>query len=174
MRHAIAVGALVVFAVACAPKSETAAAKTDSAGGMMSAGGDVATIRSAIEASDKKMIDGFNAGDAAALASLYGDDAVSYSANSEPMVGKDAILKGMQAMLASAKFSGVSAHTDTVIVMGDLAIEFGGYAGTMTPPKGPAAQDHGRFMNLWKRQADGSWKIFRDISNSSVPIPQPK
>ena len=33
---------------------------------------------------------------------------------------------------------------------------------------GPAADD-GKYIEIWKRQADGSWKIAYDIFNSDLP-----
>jgi ketosteroid isomerase-like protein len=32
-------------------------------------------------------------------------------------------------------------------------------------------EDRGKTLNVWKRQADGSWKLHRDIWNSNMPIP---
>jgi ketosteroid isomerase-like protein len=29
--------------------------------------------------------------------------------------------------------------------------------------------DRGKYMVLWKRQADGSWKLYRDMFNTSMP-----
>jgi ketosteroid isomerase-like protein len=31
--------------------------------------------------------------------------------------------------------------------------------------------DNGKYMTLWKKQADGSWKVFSEIWNSSVEAP---
>lgn len=67
------------------------------------------------------------------------------------------------------KYSEASATVEEVYPVGtDMVLAIGAYSGKATV-LGKPMNDHGRYMNLWKRQPDGSWKIFRDISNSSVP-----
>lgn len=34
---------------------------------------------------------------------------------------------------------------------------------------GKATLDKGKFLTVWKKQADGSWKIIRDMYNSDLP-----
>lgn len=51
---------------------------------------------------------------------------------------------------------------------GDLAYVYGTYRMTLQVPAGPAA-DEGKYIEVWKRQADGSWKVAYDIFNSDLP-----
>jgi uncharacterized protein (TIGR02246 family) len=54
---------------------------------------------------------------------------------------------------------------------GDWAYSRGVY--TVTFPLGDSGEQgliDGKFMTILKRQADGSWKIYRDIFNSNVPL----
>jgi len=37
---------------------------------------------------------------------------------------------------------------------------------TVTPKGGKLTHDKGKYLTVWKKQADGSWKIYRDINNS--------
>ena len=39
----------------------------------------------------------------------------------------------------------------------------------MTIPGAP--KDEGKFVEVWRRQNDGSWLIADDIFNSDVPVP---
>jgi ketosteroid isomerase-like protein len=33
-------------------------------------------------------------------------------------------------------------------------------------------EDRGKYLEIWKRQADGSWKVALDIFNSDLPLPE--
>ncbi|HEU4419987.1 MAG TPA: hypothetical protein VFT55_13725 [Planctomycetota bacterium] len=39
----------------------------------------------------------------------------------------------------------------------------------MTPPGAPAITDTGKFLVIYRRQDDGSWKVCCDIFNSDLP-----
>jgi ketosteroid isomerase-like protein len=38
-------------------------------------------------------------------------------------------------------------------------------------PKDVASADHGKFVEVWRKQADGKWKCAVDIFNSDIPVP---
>jgi ketosteroid isomerase-like protein len=40
---------------------------------------------------------------------------------------------------------------------------------TMLPKGGKAMNDVGKYVAVWKKQPDGSWKMIRDIYNSDLP-----
>ena len=62
--------------------------------------------------------------------------------------------------------AGAAAYT------GDTTIVRGTYSSSFTVPGTDAPmEDRGKTLNVWKRQADGSWKLHRDIWNSNMPIP---
>ena len=133
---------------------------------------DVAAIRSTIEAANKKEVEGFVKGDTALAASNYADDAILMFPNDAAWRGRASILKGFAGMFASGKFSDGSAKTEDVMVAGDMAVETGSYQWTFTPTKGKPTPDKGKYLTTWKKQADGSWKIVRDASNSDLPAPK--
>ena len=55
-------------------------------------------------------------------------------------------------------------------VAGDLAFARGFYTATLTPKAGgDEIFIDGKFLTIFKRQADSSWKIYRDCFNSNVP-----
>ena len=54
---------------------------------------------------------------------------------------------------------------------GDLAYVRGAYSLTMTPAEGDTLSDHGKYIEIWKRQSDGSWLVSHDIWNSDQPLP---
>jgi len=48
---------------------------------------------------------------------------------------------------------------------GDMAYLTGIYEMTMKD----GTKDHGKFLDVWKKQADGSWKVVVDMVNSDLP-----
>jgi ketosteroid isomerase-like protein len=58
-----------------------------------------------------------------------------------------------------------------VAASGDLASETGHYEWTLTPKTRGAKPmtDMGKYVVVWKKQADGSYKLFRDIWNNDAP-----
>ena len=47
----------------------------------------------------------------------------------------------------------------------DLAWEHGTYEFATTDKKGKTTTDKGKYLTVWKKQADGSWKVVADMDN---------
>jgi ketosteroid isomerase-like protein len=57
---------------------------------------------------------------------------------------------------------------------GELGYVYGTYALTIKDPKGGApAHDVGKFVEIWKKQANGQWKCIIDTYNSDLPAGAP-
>jgi ketosteroid isomerase-like protein len=41
----------------------------------------------------------------------------------------------------------------------------------LSPEEAGPQSDNGKFVEVWRRQADGSWLMAEDIFNSSLPAP---
>jgi len=54
---------------------------------------------------------------------------------------------------------------------GDLGYTYGNYVFRSKGNDGKVAIHHGKYMSIWKKQKDGSWKVVADMGNSS---PDPK
>lgn len=55
---------------------------------------------------------------------------------------------------------------------GDLAYVRGTYSETVTRPGADTpTKDTGKYIEIWRKQPDGSWKVIRDIWNSDLPAP---
>jgi ketosteroid isomerase-like protein len=93
--------------------------------------------------------------------SMYTDDIVSMPSY-EPMIkGKEAIMKREQkSKEAGFKINEMSLNTLGVYSGGNLACEIGTYSINMTIPGMPEAwNDNGKYLTIWEKQPDGSWKI---------------
>jgi ketosteroid isomerase-like protein len=60
--------------------------------------------------------------------------------------------------------------SDTIEGRGDLAYNRGHFRLTGVPKvKGPNISDEGKFVEILKRQPDGSWKYVVDMYSSNLP-----
>ena len=118
------------------------------------------------------MMNALQKGDSAGLAGSYDNDAVTLMSGMPAWRGKTDIMTQGMALLQQVKFSDIKFNTTTVDVGGDFAIETGTYEMTVTPKGGKPTPDKGKYVTVWKKQADGSWKIYRDISNTDGPAPK--
>jgi len=99
------------------------------------------------------------------VAVYYAPDATVLPPNAEAVHGRAAISAFLAAFPPITTFT---AEMVTVEGNGDLAYVHGRYHLDMSTPDGPQADD-GKYIEVWKRQADGSWKIAYDIFNSDLP-----
>jgi ketosteroid isomerase-like protein len=102
----------------------------------------------------------FNAGDAAAVASHYTEDAIRMPPEGEFQRGSEAIAADI------ANYAGVSIELRAFggMVDGKSGSQWGAFKLTGTAEDGTAVEFRGRWMNALKKTADG-WKIYRDIWN---------
>jgi len=106
----------------------------------------------------------------AAVDLCYAEDAKVLPPNMPAVEGRQAI----KAMYAQSPPSFMEFRLDIVTLegQGDLAHEYGTYS-LAAAPSGPSAPvtDRGKYVAVWKKQADGTWKMIRDIYNSNLPVP---
>ena len=109
---------------------------------------------------------------------FYADDAVVLPPNEAMATTKDDIRKSVTDLLALPGLS-VSWQTTKAEAArsGDLAYTYGTYELTSSDAKGSATTDHGKYSEVWRKQADGSWKCIVDMWSSDLPVapaPAPK
>ena len=102
--------------------------------------------------------------------SYYAEDAVVFAPNAPAASTKEAIRKTWKEMITPSSTSG-GWKTSKVEVSksGDLAGVNGTYDFTMNDRSGKPVHDHGNYVAVFKKQADGSWKCIMDIWNSDRP-----
>ena len=85
--------------------------------------------------------------------------------------GKDAIGKAMKDVLTDPNWS-LALQVVQVEVSrgGDLGYTRGTYVLTATDPASKkAVTEKGRFVTIFRKEADGSWKAVQEISNAEAP-----
>jgi uncharacterized protein (TIGR02246 family) len=105
----------------------------------------------------------YKRGDAAGIASFYAEDGILMPPNQPKVRGRKAILPFFQEMID--KVGGT--HTRQMVefgVEGDLAYQVATIALTDTKTPG-----QGKFLEIFRPQQDGSWKIHLCIWNSDKP-----
>ena len=127
----------------------------------------------AIRAVDAEWARTASAGDAKALTALYSSDAVLLPP-SDKLVKGEAVGKYNDAMISD--FSGPTELTTTAVEgRGDLAYAAGIYRATLTPKKPgakPLPTEVGKYLEVLKKQSDGSWKIVYDMWSPDAPLTQ--
>lgn len=106
--------------------------------------------------------------DSASFATFYADDATVMIPNEPAFKGMKDIQAVMTPMMQDPNFK-MSFTTDKVEVSGVLGYTQGAYSLTTTARDGKPHEDKGKYLTVWKKQADGSWKALEDIFNSDLP-----
>lgn len=108
--------------------------------------------------------------DVDATVSYYSDDA-SFLAPNAPIAGdKQSIRAAWASLLTPDTSLSWQANKAEVARSGDLAYVVGTYQLITKDAQGKPMTDHGKFVEVWKKQADSKWKVVADIFNSDVPV----
>ena len=103
--------------------------------------------------------------------SYYSDDAVVMPPNIPTLSGKEPIRTLWKSMLSSPEFSGGWKATKVEVARsGDLAYVSGTYEFNEKDDNGKPITDKGKYLEVWKKQADGSWKCVADMFSSDLPV----
>ncbi len=162
--NAVARVSLVVALTACAPAGEEPERAEE------------ATYEADVEAihrAHEEYRAAVNAGDLEGGLALVTDDVVWMPPNEPALTGKEAIRRweGGEPLFERFIFE-ISFSPEEVVVFGDWAFERGTYVLTLTPRAGgEPGQGSGKYLWIWQRQPDGSWKNARAMWNSDNPPP---
>jgi uncharacterized protein (TIGR02246 family) len=108
------------------------------------------------------------AGDMAAVAAFYLEDAVLLPPHHGEVAGRAAIESFFREFPPFTAFA--LEHVD-VNGAADLAYVRGRFTLTMQIPEAGPLEDRGKYLEIWKKQADGSWMIKYDMFSSDIPLP---
>jgi ketosteroid isomerase-like protein len=110
------------------------------------------------------------AGDAARWSALATDDHIKMPPNAPAVYGKSGLQALMDGLLESISFIEFDVDVEEVQAAGDWAYARGTYTDLIEMKEsGDRISEDGKFLTIFKKQFDGSWKIHRDIFNSNVP-----
>jgi ketosteroid isomerase-like protein len=101
--------------------------------------------------------------------SFYSDDAVVMPPNAPRATTKEAMRAIWKDLLTDASISWKTKEVE-VAQSGDIGYTSGTYEVTMTDPTGTPVNDRGKYLEVWKKQADGTWKCVIDMWNSDLRV----
>jgi ketosteroid isomerase-like protein len=109
----------------------------------------------------------FNKGDAVRTAADYTDDAQILAPQHPAVQGKPAIVAFFKANID--KYLGFGNETTWSLVRGDVAIEQGVYS--VRNVRIGANVETGKYIRIWRRTSNGTWKLYRDMYSSDSEAP---
>jgi len=123
----------------------------------------LAEVRRQIDAGNAQWAEGWKKGDAAMVAAIFAEDGVQLAGSGKLIKGREQIRERQKAAMQGAD-PGVKVTVTTTHVWldGDTAYESGKYKYEYTE-KGKPGKDEGRYVTIWKKQKDGSWKLSMDM-----------
>lgn len=144
--------------IACNPK------KGEAGSGMI----DKEQIKKEIQARENEFADVYNSGEMKNIG-YYAEDAVTFSQNNPPLVGKQAIIEYLKANIDSlSKNNKIAFTTNEVFVSNDgiMVVEIGYYKVVDVSDK---VVDSGNYITLFEKR-DGKYVSVRDMSASDMRV----
>lgn len=128
-----------------------------------------AEVEAAVNAAYQEYAASLGAGDADRWIALWTEDGVQMPPGAPANIGKETIASGLRGAMEFISFSDMQISNEEVQVAGEWAYARGTYTVTYLPKDGsdPILID-GKYMSIFQKQADGSWKLHRDIFNSNT------
>ncbi len=129
------------------------------------------SAEAAIRAVDQQWLGVFAAKDLEKAVAFCADDGSVLAPNAPIATGKEAISRLFSVFFAlpNLKIAWAPARVQ-VAKSGELGYTSGKYQMTFTDPPGKVISDEGKYVTVWKKQADGSWSMLLDIFNSDLPV----
>ena len=132
-----------------------------------------AADESAVKETDEQWSKTALANDLDGTVAYYTDDASVLPPNALIATGKQAIRAVWVSLLNPHVTVSWQVTKADAAHSGELAYVTGVYQVSAKDAEGKAMEDRGKLVEVWKKQADGKWKVVTDIFNSDVPVPAP-
>ena len=121
---------------------------------------DLATVWAGVEDTNARFMEAFNQRDAAAAIALYTEDAILFPPGHDMVKGLQPIQEFLAAYIETNVLSDLLLTSLDVQAGGDFAV------GTVNV-QGLTSGYEGKALVVWKKQDDGSWKLYRDMWSSN-------
>lgn len=127
------------------------------------------TIEESIRNTDARFAEAFNRGDLAAVVALHNADALILGPDSPAERGGQAVEEGYKEML-DAGWKNIELGSVQIGSGGDLGYHVGTFAADVPTEGGSDQRVTGKFLDIYKPDAAGSWKIHVTMFNFDAPL----
>lgn len=119
---------------------------------------------------DAAWLEAYQANDPARAAAFYDSDGAMLAPNRPLLSGKKAIAEFIAKSFELQEYH-IHWHANQAEAArsGELGYTSGVYEMSFRQTSGKLFFDKGKYLMIWKRQADGTWKVLFDMSNSDLP-----
>jgi len=162
-------GCLIIVSMAFSACSQASQETPAASANASPSASDQTEARRQIEAAAIGIWQAVARGDSAAILAEYADDALILGSGAPMLQGKPAVAKFLQGLFGGNTLRDVKGNVTDIMISGDLAVETGTYSMTVIPKNGTAVADNGKYIHVWKKSVDGSWKVVRYVPNSDIP-----
>jgi len=122
------------------------------------------TARESIESGNAAFCEAFNGGDAAGVAAQYTSDARILPPGAVSIDGRQAIQEFWQGFV-DAKVADLTLRSDEFEDYGSQAVDIGTVSASAPGEADARVELAGKYVVLWKQDANGAWQMHRDIWN---------
>jgi ketosteroid isomerase-like protein len=158
-RFLVSLATLSLLATALAPARTACAQVADSAAAAAAIAESASAFSRALER-----------GDATEMADQYVDDATLIPPGGRLFTGRDAILAFWTPRNPDFRTLEHSLTTDRLVITGDVAMEVGTWRQRGQLREEAPTESSGRYLVVWRRQSDDSWKM--QFDSWTAPFPE--
>lgn len=113
----------------------------------------------------------FDDGDLERWLALWTDDAIQMPPGAPRRVGRAAIRKAIQPQFDRCSIEEIAIQAEEICALGEWAFAHGVFAFESTPKEGGETRRYaGSFLEVLRRQIDGTWKIAIQCFNYDAPL----
>ena len=127
-------------------------------------------VEAELRSADQAWMKVFSAKDLDKAMAFMAPDGSVLAPNAPTATGTDAVRKVYGGLLAMPALQ-ISWTPTTAVASrsGDLGYTQGTYEMSFTDSGGKQVSDKGKYLTVWKKQPDKSWKVAADVFNSDLP-----
>lgn len=129
------------------------------------------SVEQEIKDADARFVEAFNRGDTAALVLEHTADVWVLPFDGPAKRGSDAVESDFRELL-DAGWKNLSIGSVEIGSEGNLAYNVGKFSVDVPTKEGTSKRVTGKYVDVYKRQADGSWKIHVTSFNTDEPLPE--